>query len=931
VQRALLASMASLAALPAFAQDGAPAAAAAEAETIIVTGTRIQRRDYEAESPTATVSAEAIQATGQLNTEAVLNTLPQVVPGFTAFSNNPADGTATVDLRGLGPRRTLVLVNGRRLNPSQNVGTVDLNNVPTRLVKRIEVVTGGASAVYGSDALAGVVNFVLNDSFEGVDLGSQLSQSAQGDGRERQLDLLVGGNFADDRGNMVAYASWYDREQVLQADRDYTRINFATEPTLRGSSIGVAGRFDPLASDPFSTPGAKVVNPNGSVRNFISLLPEANDGLADPGVGDRYNFNPVNNLQSPAERVTLGAIGHFDVSDAARAYTELLYVDSKNAAQLAPTPAQNLRILPTSPLLSADVRALLAGRVNATTGLPSDPNLPAVFRRRMVELGARQQENRSKLQQITLGFKGDLPIEGWKFDTYYQYGRTEFTNFTKNDVSRSRLEAAANGCPADYVKFVPTCVPANIFGVNTLSQAAADFVRLNFTDELTFERQLVDASINGNLFKMPAGDVGFAVGAEWRQDSSDYTPDQNKDRGDILGFNAAHPINGSFDVRELFAEVLVPLLRDASFARKLDLSLGARVSDYSTVGNVASYKAGLTWAPTQALSFRTMFQAATRAPSVFELFQAGDQSFPPYSDPCAHGPDAATIAFCKQQGIADPANFKQNNQQVETFQFGNPNLTEESSDTATLGFVLRPSSIETLQLSVDYWHIKVDDFVNQLNGGAQGIINACFAAGDLGSPACFSDQLNAPLIFRDPSGELKVNVPTVNASKLTTSGIDLQLDYGIPFAFAGGRERLNVNLLLSWLQKYNLDGIDYAGSTGGYNIGASWPSYKANARINYGWGPVDVTWNVQYLNAMLNQGLLPAFDDPGPYQSAGTRVYHDLSANWHATDRIDVALGVRNLTDRKPPQIDNGVDQNSDPSTYDMLGRAYFGSFRVKF
>ena len=709
--------MASIA-LPAMAQD--EASSDGGAETIVVTGTRIQRRDYEAESPLATVSAETIQATGQLNTEAVLNTLPQVIPGFSAFSNNPADGTATVDLRGLGPTRTLVLVNGRRLNPSVNDGTVDLNNVPTRLIKRVEVVTGGASAVYGSDALAGVVNFVLDESFEGIDIGTQLSQSAEGDGRERQVDLLVGGNFADERGNMTAYASWYDRGQVLQSDRDYTRVNFATDPGLRGSSTGVSGRFDTLASDPFGEDGNYAVNRDGTVRPFIGLMPEANDGLAPPGVGDRYNFNPVNNLLTPAERVTIGALGHLELSDSVRAYTELLYVDSKNSAQLAETPANGLRVSPNSPLLSQDIRDLLASRVDAVTGEASDPNLPAIFRRRMTEVGARIQENRSKLQQITLGFKGDLPLEGWKFDGYYQYGRTEFTNFTRNDVSRSRLEAAINGCPADFVRFVPNCVSANIFGAGNMSQAAVDFVRLNFSDQLVFERQLVDASVNGNLFALPAGDVGFAAGVEWRKDLSDFTPDQSKDRGDILGFNAQHPINGSFDVKEFFTELLVPLARDKAFARKLDLSLGARVSDYSTVGNVTSYKAGLTWAPSQALSFRTMFQAATRAPSVFELFQAGDQSFPPYADPCAGAEDAATVAFCKVQGIPNPAQFSQNNQQVETFAFGNPNLTEESSDTITAGFVLRPTSIETLQLSVDYWHIKVDDFVNSLAGRRAG-------------------------------------------------------------------------------------------------------------------------------------------------------------------------------------------------------------------
>ena len=289
------------------------------------------------------------------------------------------------------------------------------------------------------------------------------------------------------------------------------------------------------------------------------------------------------------------------------------------------------------------------------------------------------------------------------------------------------------------------------------------------------------------------------------------------------------------------------------------------------------------------------------------------------------------MEFCRKQGIQNTADFIQNNVQIESFFFGNTKLKQESSDTVTAGFVVRPPNVETLQLSVDYWHIKVDDFVNQLEGGAQGIINACFASGDLASPACFSQQLNAPLIFRDASGELKANIPLVNSSNLKTSGVDLQLDYGIPFGFAGGRERLNVNLLLSYLKSYQLDGFEYAGSAGAYNILGSFPRYKANARFTYGWGPVDLTWNVQYLDAMLNQGLLPGNNDPGPYKSPGVRVYHDLSGTWHAADKVDLALGVRNLTNRKPPQFDNNIDQNTDPSTYDVLGRAYFGSFRVKF
>jgi iron complex outermembrane recepter protein len=917
VRRALVMSAvaaASASSIPAFAQDQEQEEAT---QTVTVTGTRIERQDYEATSPLATVSSEAIRATGALNTEAVLNTLPQVVPGLSAASNNPSDGTATVDLRGLGAIRTLVLINGKRLNPSVNDGTVDLNNVPTRLIERVEVVTGGASAVYGSDALAGVVNFIIKDDFSGIDIGTQFGQSAESDGTDRQVDLLVGGNFADGNGNMTAFASWYKRDAILQADREYTAVDFAG-----GSSTGIAGRFDNAPGNPFGTPGNYALNPDGTVHPFVNVMPE--DG--DPA-GNRYNFAPVNYLLTPAERVNIGAYGHYDFSDSHQVYTELMYVDSKNAAQLAPTPATNIFVDPTSPLLSADAQALLADR--------DDPNAPAIFRRRMLEMGARLQENSSKLQQINFGFKGDLAFKDLKYDAYYSYGRTEFTNFTTNDVSKSRLSAGVNGCPADYVRFVPSCVPVNAFGAGNISQAAADFVRLNFTDLLTFERQLVNASVNGNLFSMPAGDVGFAVGLEWREDSSDFTPDQNKKNGDILGFNAAQPISGEFDVKEIFAEAIVPVLSGAPAAKDLSLELGVRLSDYSTVGNISTYKAGINWQVVDAFRIRGMYQAATRAPSVFELFQAGDQGFPLYAEPCAglaQADDPDTYAFCQQTGITAPEDFIQNNAQVEAFFFGNPALEEEDSDTITFGFVAQPAFAEGLQFSVDYWDITVDKYINSLLGGAQGVIDACFASLDLNSSACQSDLLGQPFIYRDDAGELKVNVPLVNSSELATSGIDFQVDYGIPLSWAGLGEdsKLNMNLLVTYLNEYVLDGIDYSGTIGAYNISGAFPEMKANLRLSYGIGPVDLATNFRYIDAMDNQGNIPAFED-GPYIGSGSIVYMDLSARWQATDAVELSAGVLNIGDKRPPVIDNAIDQNGDPSTYDTVGRFWFGGVRVKF
>ncbi len=913
VRYALLTSAAAAIAMPAQAQDES-------IQEVVVTGSRIRIKDFEAISPVSTVTADVIKSTGSLNVEQVLNTLPQVVPGFSMSSNNPSDGTATVDLRGLGARRTLVLVNGRRLNPSVNDGTVDLNNVPTRLIERVEVVTGGASAVYGSDAMAGVVNFILKEDFEGADLGVQYGSSTHGDGEDYQVDFLLGGNFADDRGNMTAFASYYHRDPVLQGERDVTRVNIDQPP---GSATGVAGRFDNTPGNPFNDPsgagGNWAFNPDGSVRRFRNTL-DVTDG------GDRYNFPPDNYLLTPAEKISLGALGHYDFSEFAQAYTELLYVDSQNAAQLAPTPATPVFVDPDSPFLSPSAQALLDTR--------PDPDAPAVFRRRMSEVGARLQENRSKLQQITLGLKGDMGFGDFQYDAYYSFGRTEFINYTTNDVSRSRFEAAIAGCPADYIQFVPDCVPVNPFGAGNITPEMANFVRLNFTDTLIFERNLVGANMNGSLFDLPAGPLGFAFGVEWREDQSSFTPDKAKEDGDILGFNAQQPISGDFNVKEAYIEAIVPLLRDLPAVQTLSMELGARYSDYSSIGDVVAYKAGLDWAPVDSMRVRAMYQRANRAPSVFELFQAGDQGFPIASDPCA-GPDNEGLdpasdpdlaAFCALTGIPDTTNFIQNNSQIETFFYGNPDLQEETSDTYTFGVVFTPTFIDGLQVSVDYWTIKVTDYINTLAGGAQGIIDGCFASGDLTSEACYSSTLNAPLIYRDAAGDLKVNAPTVNVSELETTGIDMQIDYTIPIG-AG----LRATALLTYLDEYVLDGIDYKGSTGGYNILGSFPEYKGSLRLSYPFGPVVVNYNMQYINAMMNQGNIPAFEDPSEYLSPSTYIYHDISAQWQINDSYELAVGVRNIEDKEPPLVTFGIDQNGDPSTYDMLGRFAYGSFRVKF
>lgn len=908
-----------------------------EMEQIVVTGSRIRIRDFEAISPVASVGAAEIASIGALTVDQVLNNLPQVVPGLTATSNNPSDGTATVDLRGLGPERTLVLINGRRLTPSTQTGRVDLNNVPTQLIERVEVVTGGASAVYGSDALAGVVNFILKDDFEGVEIGTQYGTSDRGDGTEQSVDVTLGGNFADGKGNFTGFASYLQRDEILQADRSYTAVDYGyyhilgLQAATAGSVTGVAGRFDNAAPNPFGAFAGQAANrnwvqeANGTVRRHVSALPEWNNG-----VGDRYNFAPVNYLLTPADRWTLGGLGHFEINEHADVYTELLYVNSQNSAQLAPTPATSVSVVTTSPFLSADMLALAATR--------EDPDAALTFRRRMIEMGPRQQENRSNLFQMTTGVKGSVGFKDWEYDAYYMYGRNEFDNYTLNDVSRSRFEAGIAGCPEDYAAFVKSCVPVNPFGIGTISQEAADFIRLNFADSQVFTRGTFAAVVNGTAFDLPAGPLGFALGTEVRKDQTDYRPDINKQQGDILGFNAQQPIKGSIDVTEFFAEAAVPLIKDVVAIQNLSLELGYRFSDYSSIGNVDAYKGGLNWQVNDSFRARGMYQRAVRAPSVFELFQAGDQGFPVYTDPCAGADDPAIVAFCQEQGIPDPAEYVQPNSQVETFFFGSPTLSEETSDTWTFGLVFTPSFVEGLSASVDFYDIKVEDYVNTLNGGVAGIINACFSSLDLSSSDCFFADLGLPLIYRNDAGEMKINAPTVNESELRTKGVDLQINYVIPVF-----NNINVTLLTTYLDSYELDGIEYAGSTGAYNISGSFPEWKANLRVSAPVGPVTLNWQLSYIDSMINQGDIDngqAFDEGSCgeteayepcFGTIGSKVYNDLSAVWNINEMVSLTAGVNNVFDEEPELIQLGVDMNTDPGTYDVIGRYWFGNLRVKF
>ena len=917
-------------------------------DEIVVTGSRIVRQDYVANSPISTVTAEQIQARGDVNVEQILNQLPQVVPGLSANSNNPSNGSATVDLRGLGPSRTLVLVNGHRFIPYDKSNAVDLNSIPASLIERVEVVTGGASAVYGSDALAGVVNFIFKRNYEGFGFDTQYGISGYGDGEQFNASLTFGSNFADNRGNVTGFVGYSDRDGFLpNSDRPWATPSFAG-----GSGTGIYGGLNNIALNPFTAAGCPTANPcRRSFRTAGVPRPFTNDFSLAP-TSDRYDFAPVNFLQSPSERFNLALMGHYKVTDKVEAFTEVFYTDSRNSSQLAPTPATSISI-PVGNFFVQNYPALLA-----YANTRPNPAAPLILDRRMVEVGARGQSNNTDVYQINTGLRADLGGD-WELEGYYSYGRTELTTSIQNDVSRSRLSAAlaaggtATQCAAASRTLFPGCVPINLFGAGTITPAAAAFVRLNFTDRSVFERNNAQLNLTGTLMELPAGPLGIAAGIEYREDTLGFTPDDAKNAGDIFGFNAERAVSGSSSSKEAYFEAAIPLLRDAPFAHSLELEMGARYSDYDTVGGVWSYKFGGSWEPIESLRLRTLYQRASRAPNVFELFQANDQGFPAVLDPCttinpgtgaARTLTAGVRNFCTAQLGVDPvtSGFVALNTQTESFFFGNPGLAEEKSDTVTVGAVWQPTFADGLSFSLDYYKIDVEDYIGTIRGGVSGIVGACFAAGaaasgTVGAPVssiadCNDTGIGLPLIFRDASGNLKARAPLGNVSALSTSGVDFSTRYGWNVPWAGGMwgEKLDIAVNLTYLDSYELDGIEYKGTAGAYNISATLPEWKANVSLGYDVGPVRLAYSGTYIDSMDNQGNIADFADGG-YIGVDAYWYHDISGTYQATDNMELFAGIRNLLDEEPPVFDNAPDGNTDPNAYDVNGRYFFFGARLKY
>lgn len=963
---------------PSFAQDEAPAAEAADA--IVVTGSRIERKDLTGTNPIAVVSAEEFKLAGAINVEQVINTLPQVLPGTTSFSNNPGNGAVTLNLRGVGSTRTLVLVNGRRWMFYDTNQIVDLNTIPQFLISGVDVVTGGTSAVYGSDAVAGVVNFRLRD-LEGIEAGTTYSLTDRGDGARYSANIAIGSSLADGRGNVTMFANYTRRKPIFQGARSFSGTAAGDGCIVPGSTNSVTEIGTPYPSgitvSTCGTRGGEIGfvpqgSPTGPIGTFGSgtssyiFNPTGGGSRVFNDPGDLYNFAPANYLQLPQERYLLGAYGNYEVTDSIEAYSELSFVSNRVATELAPTPTGvSAPLLIASPYFDAGTRALLTANDAAealSAGTRGDGYATTSLSYRFLSAGSRNSEQTRQAFRVLGGLRGDI-TDNLKFDMFYSYARTNNTQIQQGNVSTSRYVNALT------VEFVPGsttdlrckdasartagCVPINVFGSGLASADAVKYVRVQSTNLEQSELTNAVASVSGTLFNlgMGADDVAFAFGGEYRKMASRYIPDEFLASGDVLGFNAGKPTKGSYDVKEIFGELNVPILED-QFIHRLGLNAAARYSDYSlpAVGGSWTYSGGIDIAPIEDVTFRAQYSRAVRAPNVQDLFAGNSTGFPGATDPCSDRGTAASRtdalrAFCLAAGVPEATVFTRAVQPASQIQAdfgGSPTVEEETSDTFTAGVVFRPSFVPRLNITADYFDISVDNTIGVLAGGLSSALSLCYnTIQDLNNPICqvFTGNRNAANgALGQTSGGKNPQFRSANVGNLQTSGIDVQVDYSLPVMDGN----LGFFYLGTWLKTYRSTPISSIPERENIVEGIhGQPKYRHNVRVTYSKGPalVSVRWRYEdgtqdsriqnVFNGTQRIGTDPALL-PKPY--VGATNYIDLSVGFDVNENFSLNVGVNNAFDTQPRILGSVAEQaNTLPSFYDVLGRDFFVSARLKF
>lgn len=888
-----------VAATPAMGQvaPGDDASASMEASEqpagdIVVTGSRIRRQDLAGVGPATVVSAEQIENTGIVNVETLLQRLPANA-GFagnqtSAYWTGNGYGTAQVNLRGLGIKRTLVLLNGRRLvaGGTGANSSPDLNMIPVVALERTDVLKDGASAIYGADAMAGVVNLVTRTNYEGLGTSVRYGISERGDGSDLTADLIWGAR--GDRGGIMAAATYQTTTAVNMASRAPCSLAETTPGSL--SCVNSA-----------STIGGRAVLPNGQQINF-NQIPGGDGDFFEPYSPAKHNFNsaPFLNAVSPVERISTAVFGDYQLTDGVQAFGEFLYTHRKSNQIAAPGTLRNLAISASNPTN------------------PTGQNI-VLIQRRLAEPGPRQFYQETDTWQGSLGLRGTLSND-WAWEVAGAFGRNTAIDGSTNIANLERV-----GNTLDTSRCSPTpgaAIPcADYLGFGDLTPDVLDYILFTSRDTGGNELATVTADLTGSLFTLPAGKVSFATGIVYRREKGWRDPDPLTVLG-VANTNQQDPISGSSTAKEAYFELSVPVLADVRFFRSLTLDGAVRYSDYDLFGGDWNYKFNADWMITESIRLRGTYGTGFRIPNVPELFGGVTEGNLTTTDPCSGyltSGNAVLIANCQASGV--PAGYTQLGTTILTTTGGNRDLQPESSKSWTIGTVVTPRGlIPGLSLTADWFDIDIKDAIRTIPGSTK--LAVCYASANLSSAFC-DDFTRSPL-----TGEVTfLSAQSINTGREKMSGLDL----GLVYSHDIGGVAVSLDLNATWLNEYVVepfaggDPIYFAGFIGGGNGG--YPKWRGYGVLTAEKNGISATWSTQWIGKATD---FNASEGDIGYRTPDI-FYHNAQVAFLVDERTRFQLGVDNLFDRSAPFIQSFTDANTDTMTYDLLGRRFYVGFRTAF
>jgi iron complex outermembrane recepter protein len=919
----------------------------AEGEVIVVTGSAIERKETTTPAPVSVVDREELNASGMVSVGDILQNLPAQANGINIQQNNGGDGSTRIDLRGLGADRTLVLINGRRHVPGgvDRNASVDLNALPLAIIKRVEVLKDGASAIYGSDALGGVVNIITRDDFDGTEANVYTGTTQRGDGTAVDVSFVTG--QASRRGNVVFSGGYVDQQPVFAGDRDFAEVsyayNFADGIRTTDGSTTTPNGYVKVGADVEAgllCPGQAGVGCTPDSQSQTGFRNFDDSGASDRNEGDLYNFQPENYLATPSRRYNVFSSGNYKFHQNVRGFVEASFINRKSAQRLAPEP------------LSTGVEGVPVSADSIYN--PTDIDLPAV-QRRMLEAGPRTNSQSVNTFRVVTGLDGTVPdrfLEGWKWEASFNYGRTENTAVKTGNFVRDRVAQAIGPSYFDPVTGEPrcgtlenpgdpACVPLNLLGgENTVTPEMLDYLTYTGTANAFVQQRTFLGLVNGPLFKTPwGGDVVLAVGGDYRQEEGGQQADPLTASGNTTG-NKSEPTKGKYDVIEGFAELSIVPVTNQDWAKWLEFNFAAREVSYSSFGEAFTWKAGGLYRLPMGLAFRGTYSTAFRAPSIGELFSGEGDSFQSATDPCDTNQgmepvtDPILLENCTRElgrnpngpDTSDPNDdFTDTRTQMPTRVGGNPDLDAETAKVWTTGIVYEPPFLEGLGISVDYFNVKIRDAIQQAT--ASVLLGNCYT---------LENESDCEKIIRsETTGEIiEMRDLERNIGGNDTDGIDFNVNYEHSYPDIG---RFRHNLEGTWLNEFtNSYPSRVVEGVGVYDLGV-YPRWKFNFTTIWGLRGVGLGFNTRYIHGYrectaannCNQEGVAMLD-----HDVDANITADVFASYAVTSpagTTSLTVGVNNIADQEPPLIYNGFLANSDSFTYDLLGRFFYARLTQAF